>query len=182
MSETQNTSAGADSCESFSTAFGRLIFDAHDSFARCDDPTGVLAFSTLAALSFGAFVIIEVMVALVRRYGFAAEGAGSIGLDDDQQASGLKLFGKSLFVIVFGMIAAWIVAFFAAIVDFLQTAPHTAVATGVLWQVTYAELLKRFGTTITEDTKEPDPTKDGQLPDRDDEEIEVQEATEEVAE
>jgi hypothetical protein len=43
------------------------------------------------------------------------------------------------------MVAAWLVAFFAIVIEFLQLAPQTAVATGVLWQVTYAQLLARFG-------------------------------------
>lgn len=168
------------SCVDLYTAFARLIFDAHDKFDRCDDATGVVAFACLAALAFGAFVIIDVMVALVRKYGFAAEGAGSMGIDSGGEASGWRIFGKSLFVILFGMIAAWIVAFFAAVVDFLQTAPHTAVATGVLWQVTYAQLLNRFGQTVKDPQAEKPDREEQNAPA--DEEAELQQATEEVAE
>jgi hypothetical protein len=89
------------------------------------------------------------MVALVRRYGFAASRAGELGVD----ANGIG-FGGALGIIVFGMVAAWIVAFFGAIIDFLQLAPQTAVATGVLWQVTYAQLLARFGNR--DDSSPPD--------------------------
>ena len=130
-------------CEDFSSAFFRLLFDSHDQFERCTNDQGVFAFATLAALSFAAFVVIDQIVALVRRFGFTASGAGSLGinLDGSLAAIAAKVFG----IIMFGMIAAWIVAFFAAVVDFLQLAPQTAVATGVLWQVIYAQLLARFG-------------------------------------
>lgn len=165
----------ANSCSDVQTAFERLIFDAHDTFERCEDPTGVLAFAFLAALAFGAFVIIDVMVALVRKYGFAAEGAGQMGLQSDTEGSWV-FAGKALFVILFGMIAAWIVAFFAAVVDFLQTAPHTAVATGVLWQVTYAQLLNRFGATVA---PQPDGDVDTDAVIPVDDEIEIQPTTEE---
>ena len=174
------TAATSDSCADFSTAFVRLLFDAHDTFARCEDATGVFAFASLAAIAFASFVIIDVMVALVRKYGFAADGAGSMGIDSEGAASSWGFVGKSAFVIIFGMIAAWIVAFFAAVVDFLQTAPHTAVATGVLWQVTYAQLLNRFGATVKDpDQERRDPA---ELEEPVDEEAEIQEATEEVAE
>jgi hypothetical protein len=130
-------------CADFSDAFWRLLFDAYDGAERCTDVHGVCAFATLAALSFAAFVVVDLMVFVVRRFGFAAAGAGSLTIERDGTWWGITL--KTLAIVLFGMLAAWIVAFFAAIVEFLQLAPQTAVATGVLWQVTYAQLLARFG-------------------------------------
>jgi len=140
-------------CSGFSEAFWRLLFDAHDALPRCADANGVLAFATLASLAFAAFVVIDLLVAIVRHFGFAADEAGEFGMGD--QGGVVITSIKAIGVIVFGMIAAWLVAFFAAVIDFLQMAPHTAVATGVLWQVTYAQLLARFGSTVKEDGGEP---------------------------
>lgn len=130
-------------CQNTSDAFWRLLFDAYDSAERCSDIYGVYAFATLAALSFGAFVVVDMMVFLVRRFGFAATGAGSLTIERDGSWWGVGI--KTLAIILFGMVAAWIVALTAAVVEFLQLAPQTAIATGVLWQVTYAQLLARFG-------------------------------------
>lgn len=142
-------------CSTVIDAFGRLVFDAHDKLDRCTNSEGVYAFAFLAALSFAAFVTIDLLVALVRKYGFAAEGAGDLGVKRD--AVGWTQVITTGLIIVFGAVAAWIVAFFAAVVDFLQTAPHTAVATGVLWQVTYAQMLNRFGSTIKSPKNGSDP-------------------------
>lgn len=170
-----------DDCSNFSSAFWRLVFDAHDGLARCDGYNAVLAFATLAALSFGAFVVIDVMVLMVRRYGFAANGAGELGVDGEGALK--SILGKALAVLLFGAIAAWIVAFVAAIVEFVQTAPQTAVATGVLWQVTYAQLLSRFGGKDKDQApkSEADPAKVPEVEADDDADFVVQRATEEVA-
>lgn len=166
-------------CSTAIDAFSRLVFDAHDTMDRCTNSQGVYAFASLAALSFAAFVTIDLLVALVRKHGFAAEGAGDLGVRRD--GVGIPQLKTTLLIIIFGAVAAWIVAFFAAVVDFLQTAPHTAVATGVLWQVTYAQLLNRFGSTI----KSPkDGSDQGTVPSRggSTHEPEKQPETEEVAE
>ena len=130
-------------CAGFSEAFWRLLFDAYDGADRCTDTHGVLAFATLASISFGAFVVVDLMVFIVRRFGFAAAGAGTLTIERDGTWWGISL--KTLAIVLFGMVAAWLVAFFAIVIEFLQLAPQTAVATGVLWQVTYAQLLARFG-------------------------------------
>ena len=148
-------------CTDFSDAFFRLLFDAYDSAERCADIRGVCSFATLAAVSFGAFVVVDLMVFVVRRFGFAAAGAGSLTIERDGTWWGISL--KTLAIVLFGMIAAWIVAFFAAVVEFLQLAPQTAVATGVLWQVTYAQLLARFGRD-QEGAPAPPPPPDTQQP------------------
>jgi hypothetical protein len=166
-------------CSGIGPAFRSLVFDAFDTHDRCAGETAVLAFATLAALSFAAFVVIDVFVLLVRRYGFAARGAGEFGIDDAGTPGSIVL--KAVVVLVLGAAAAWIVAFFAAIVEFVETAPQTAVATGVLWQVTYAQLLSRFGG------KDVNPAPDGKNPpdrpslDRREGELPVQMVTEEVA-
>lgn len=133
------------SCDALMTAFYRLVFDAHDGLNRCGGENAVYAFAFLAALSFGAFVIIDFMVVTVRRFGLAAKGAGDLGRDSEG-LSGWGFVVSTLMIVLCGAAGAWIVAFFAVVVDFVQTAPHTAVATGVLWQVTYGQLLERFGS------------------------------------
>lgn len=165
-------------CSGFQDAFHRLVFDTHDQLSRCTDANGVYAFATLASLAFGAFVIIDLLVAIVRHFGFAANDAGDLGMND-QGGVWITSF-KAIGVIIFGMVAAWLVAFFAAIIDFLQMAPHTAVATGVLWQVTYAQLLAKFGPTV-KDEDDPDAAGTSAAPVQP-EPAEVQASTEEVAE
>jgi hypothetical protein len=113
------------------------------------------------------------MVFLVRRFGFAASGAGSLTISREGTWWGIGL--KTIAIILSGMVAAWIVAFFAAIVEFLQLAPQTAVATGVLWQVTYAQLLVRFGRDQEEVRNPPAAVPPPLAP-------EIQHETEEVAE
>jgi hypothetical protein len=162
-------------CEDFWAAFFRLLFDSHDSLERCTNDQGVYAFAVLAALAFGAFVVIDQIVALVKRFGFAATGAGNLGIT--LAGSPFWIAIKLLGIVAFGMVAAGIVAFFAAIVDFLQLAPQTAVAAGVLWQVIYAELLERLGERGQPDSRPPS-SQGAQLPEP---EV-IQEPTEEVAE
>jgi hypothetical protein len=162
-----------EACASTYEAFWRLLFDSYDSSERCSDVEGVCAFATLAALSFGAFVVVDMMVFLVRRFGFAASGAGSLTISREVTWWGIGL--KTIAIILSGMVAAWIVAFFAAIVEFLQLAPQTAVATGVLWQVTYAQLLVRFGRDQEEVRNPPAAVPPPLAP-------EIQHETEEVAE
>ena len=173
----QEASAGT-SCSGFSDAFFRLLFDAHDTLQRCNDANGVYAFATLASLAFGAFVLIDILVAIVRHFGFAAEDAGALGMDGDGNVWTTSF--KAIGVVAFGMIAAWLVAFFAAIIDFLQMAPHTAVATGVLWQVTYAQLLARFGSSVRDPNGQNDGA--GEAPGKPPPADEMQFVTEEVAE
>lgn len=166
-------------CSEFGEAFWRLIFDAYDQVERCSNEQAIFAFATLAAFSFAAFVVIDLMVLLVRRYGFAAKGAGELGIDGVGTVGSILM--KALGVIVFGTIAAWIVAFFGAIVEFVQTAPQTAVATGVLWQVTYAQLLSRFGGRDADRPPRPEAPEDQRVEDGEDEaEMVLQRTTEEV--
>ena len=160
----------APECTLVSDAFWRLLFDAYDAGERCTNVSGVYAFAALAALSFGAFVIVDLMVFVVRRFGFAAVGAGTLTIEREGTWWGISL--KALAIVLFGMIAAWIVAFFAAVVEFLQLAPQTAIATGVLWQVTYAQLLARFG-------RDEEPRADDPPPPRP---RDIQQPTDEVAE
>ncbi|MCY0095051.1 hypothetical protein [Hoeflea ulvae] len=77
----QDETAGT-ACSGVYEAFMRLLFDAHDTLPRCTDANGVLAFATLASLAFAAFVVIDLLVAIVRHFGFAADDAGEFGMGD----------------------------------------------------------------------------------------------------
>lgn len=136
----------AATCSDFGDAMWRLVFDAYLASERCNDVKGVYAFATLAACSFAAFVVVDLIVYTVARSGMTATGAGNLAIK--WEGSGWALALKLFPIILFGMVAAWIVALFAAIVEFLQLAPQTAIAAGVLWQVTYAQLLARLGKEV----------------------------------
>lgn len=141
----ENQPAAVD-CQTTYEAFWRLVFESYDGLDKCGNVSGVYAFAWLASLAFGAFVVVDMMVFLVRRFGFAATGAGTLTIE--RNGTWLSISLKTAGIILFGMIAAWIVAFAAVIVQFLQLAPQTAIAAGVLWQITYAQLLARFGDDL----------------------------------
>lgn len=120
-------------CTSFSQAFWVLMFESQD-LTPCEGPEAVFAFAALCALAFGAFVLIDFLLSVIVKYGFQS----------DEEGMGIEHGWSTFFIIVFGMVAAFIVGFFAAIIDFLQLNAQTAVATGVLWQIVYARMLSHF--------------------------------------
>lgn len=130
-------------CDSVYSAFWLLLFDAYDSSAPCSNDAGVYAFAWLAAISFAAITIVDIIIFLLRKYGMSANTSRA-GFNNKD--SWYAIVGKAALAIVAGATAAWIVAFLAAIVEFLKIAPQTAVATGALWQVAYSQLLTRLGS------------------------------------
>lgn len=131
-----------EACDSVANAVSLLVFDAFDSDAPCQNATGVYAFAWLAAMSFAAVTIVDLIIFLLRKYGLSANASRAGFRNEDSWPATVA---KAALAIFAGAIAAWIVAFLAAIVEFLKIAPQTAVATGALWQVAYSQLLTRLG-------------------------------------
>ncbi len=102
-------------------------------------PWNVLAFAVLSAIAFTIVVIADFSVFMVRRSGYSASGAGSLGIMHSV---------KTLWIIAYGALGAFLVAVLAAAVDLFQINSQTAVITGVTWQIAYAKLLTRFTETM----------------------------------
>lgn len=133
-------------CNSVSGALRLLVFDAYDgSNTPCINDYGVYAFSMLASIAFVAVTVVDIIIFLLKKYGLTSN-TSRVGFETNDGF--LVILFKASLAIVTGAMAAWIVAFLAAIVEFLKIAPQTAVATGALWQVAYSQLLTRLGNDI----------------------------------
>jgi len=95
----------------------------------------VAAFGLVAAFAFGVIVAIDLSVFLVKRYGYATDNAGTLGILHSVKTAG---------IIVFGAIGSFMVAVLAAMIGLFEINAQTAVVTGVTWQIAYATLLSRF--------------------------------------
>lgn len=130
-------------CDAVVPAIRLLVFDSYDEHTPCSNDVGVYAFAFVAALSFAAVTAVDLFIFLLRKYGLSS-GNSRVGFANEDGV--WTTLGKAALAVVLGACAAWIVAFLAAIVEFLKIAPQTAVATGALWQVAYAQLLTRLGS------------------------------------
>ncbi|MBX3570010.1 MAG: hypothetical protein KF914_18250 [Rhizobiaceae bacterium] len=150
-------------CDAVLSAIYLLAFDSYDEGTPCTNDIGVYAFACLAALSFAAITAVDLIIFLLKRYGLSTS-VSRVGFVSEDGVG--RTLWKALLAVVLGAIAAWIVAFLAAIVEFLKIAPQTAVATGVLWQVAYAQLLTRLGSEATpgKTSSAPVPPRDIQKP------------------
>lgn len=95
-----------------------------------------LAFAVVAAAAFVAIVTIDLSVTMVRRFGFPADGSGSLNIRHGLVATAM--------VILFGAVGAFVVAGLAVLSGLLQINTQTAVVAGVTWQVVYAKMLARM--------------------------------------
>lgn len=100
-----------------------------------------LAFATWAAISFMAFVIVDLSRFLVSKYSFKISADSQLGIQHG-------LF-STLFLLFVGTIAAWVVGVFAYLIDLLNPTIQTSAAVGVLWQVTYVQMLARLKGVVT---------------------------------